>query len=370
MKIKSINELKELRQSKQQKYVQIDFDDRIFTGNLPMYIVKYGIWALRPGGILELNCQKLVDSMVFTPYRLPFQLFVQIVGKVSDGLAVLNHVDLSTRRIILQKNLLKSSVPRWSAGVIFSGNEKEIPLLESCIKGLLNQDELKESKDIVICGPPHGKDLIPTCDGIRYLEYPTPVEDNRFLICKKKNFLLNHLLNEKVLICHSRITLRPKALASLPESFDLITPRVFVKGHKNNSLPYLDLGFMSLDMTNMMSKGEQPPIDYNRDRWHYYLRSYYPYIDGGLFCIRKNLGQSVPLHDQIAWGEGEDTEWCLRLIHNGYLVELSDNELASADSLTCKTTKYANYGHLRIYRIARSFWRLVRTCMYYLFSFI
>ena len=247
----------------------------------------------------------------------------------------------------------------WSAGIVFSGNAQEVPTLALCLQGLLAQPELVASGDIVVCGPAAGESLLPTRDGIRYLVYETPSEAGRFLVGRKKNVLLRALRHERALICHTRVVLRPGAIAALPAEFDLITPKVFVQGHKA-ILPYLDLGFMGLTTISMTGKGDQPPIYYARERWHDYLRRFYPYVDGGLFCVRRNLALSVPMHNRIAWGEGEDTEWCLRLLNQGHLVELATNPQAAADSITCKIPRYANFGHLLSYRICAQMWRCVR----------
>jgi hypothetical protein len=359
MTIETVSELKALRRMRDRESVIIRFDDRRFAGNLSLYVIKSGLWALRPGGTLKLEAPELLDSMVLRPGRLPFQLLVQLAARASEGWASFTEVDVADRRIVLQRTAPRMA-EGWSAGVMFSGSVQEAPALALCLQGLRAQPELMASGDIVVCGPAEGESLVPTGDGIRYLVYETPSEAGRFLVGRKKNVLLNALQHERALICHSRVVLRPGSLAAFPAEFDLITPQVFVQGAKA-VLPYLDLGFMRLEAVSMVSKGDQPPIHYSRKRWYDYLRSYYPYIDGGLFCVRRALALSVPLHDRVAWGEGEDTEWCLRLLNQGHLIELADAPRAKADSVSCKIPRYAKFGHRRSYRILSHVWRTMRT---------
>jgi len=210
-----------------------------------------------------------------------------------------------------------------------------------------------------VCGPAAGEHLVQPVDGVRYLVYETPVEAGRFLIGRKKNALLKALKHERALICHTRIVLRPGILKELPDEFDLLTPQVLVDG-KKGKLPYLDLGFLKLETVSMAGKREQPPIYYNRKNWYEFLKSYYPYIDGGIFCVRRRLALSVPLHNEVAWGEGEDAEWCLRLIHTGNVIEITTAPNAKADTATCKLPNYAKFGHLWIYRFLGRIWRNLR----------
>ena len=354
MVIEDASQLMALRGMRDLETLNFLFDDRRFSGNLPLYLIKYGLWALRPGGNLILEAPNLLDSMVLKPGRLPFQLLVQLAARVSEGLASLVEVDVLARRLVLQRTAPKLD-EAWSAGVVFSGNAQEVPTLERCLKGLRAQPELIATGDIVVCGPQAGESLVATGDGIRYLVYESPSEAGRFLVGRKKNLLLRALRHERALICHTRVVLRPGTLAALPPEFDLITPRVFVQGEKS-ILPYLDLGFMGLESVGMTSSGNQPPICYPRESWHDYLRHFYPYIDGGLFCVRRKLALSVPLHDRVAWGEGEDAEWSLRLLNMGHLIELAANPHAAADSSTCKTTRYARYGHLIGYQVLSYVW--------------
>jgi hypothetical protein len=359
MVIETVSQLAALRNMRDRESVTIRFDDRRFAGNLPLYVIKYGLWALRPGGTLTLEAPNLLDSMVIKPGRLPFQLLVQLAARASEGWAYFTEVNVAARRLVIQRTASRMA-EGWSAGIVFSGNAQEVPTLARCIQGLLAQPELVATGDIVVCGPAAGEHLVPMGQSIRYLVYDNPSEAGRFLVGRKKNLLLRELKHERVLICHSRIVLRPGALAAMPLEYDLITPKVFAQGHKA-ILPYLDLGFMGLATTSMVASGVQPPVYYPRERWYDHLRSLYPYIDGGLFCVRRSLALSVPLHDRIAWGEGEDAEWCLRLLNQGHLIELATDPHAAADSATCKAPRYARFGHLVSYRVLSQVWRNART---------
>ena len=64
----------------------------------------------------------------------------------------------------------------WSAGVVFSGSESEVPVLLKCIQGLLLQPELSEERggEIVISGPDCPRDFLTAFPGVRYEIFPSP----------------------------------------------------------------------------------------------------------------------------------------------------------------------------------------------------
>lgn len=351
------SQLRDLRSAKGMDNVKIYFSYEEFPGNLALYVIKFGLWALKKNGTLIIEAPNFKSSMKISTKSLSFQMLLQLAARASIELAEFIKVDLVARRFILRR-VVGSNKFGWSAGVIFSGNRDEIPNLERCLKSLKSQPELQASGDIVVCGPKVAEELIPINSGVRFVPYETQNIEKRFLIGDKKNFLLRNLKNENAVICHSRIVLDENCLSGIPEDFDVITPRIYLKEVlKNGRLPYLDLGFVALNTVSFVGSTSQPAIFFNRDSWYQYLKSFYPYIDGGLFITRRSLALSIPLHSYIAWGEGEDVEWCLRLLHQGKLVELAMGDSVAAESITCKLPRYAKYGHLKVYRHLSSIFR-------------
>jgi hypothetical protein len=179
----------------------------------------------------------------------------------------------------------------------------------------------------------------------------------RFLIGQKKMHVLHALRHERVLVCHTRILLETGCLEAIPDEFDLITPRVWIQGMRRN-LPYLDLGFFDNRSSGLYTTKSQPPVYYDRDAWLSMLGRWYPYIDGGLFCVRRSLALEIPMSGSIAWGEGEDAEWGLRLLANGKLLEIALE--AGALSQTCKMQYYGRWGHLAAYRYISKVVRMIK----------
>ena len=230
---------------------------------------------------------------------------------------------------------------------MFSGLESEKPLLKQCVASLQLQPELTQGGQILICGPSCSADVIQGLVGVEYLSFETEMVAGRFIIGRKKNYAVSHLKHEKVLVCHTRIVLQPGCLAALPEEFDLITPAVSVVGAQGITLPYADLLFQQFRSTAVYTQDPAPYIGYPRTRWREHLRRYHPYVDGALFCTRRSLFVALPLSEAIAWGEGEDVEWCRRLLLSGKLLELCVE--AKAISLVNKTKYYNLWGHLAAY---------------------
>jgi hypothetical protein len=346
MKLADLDQLPALRRQSGLLRVEIDLTALLY-GNLPMYAVRYGLWALAPGGLLVLSAPSTIDSVSFVPGRWSYQFLTQLVVKAAVGLGRLVCSDRPARRLQLERSAPVPMDGPWSAAIIYSGQASEREQLALCVQHLRVQPGIRDGGQLLVCGPPEAEGDIEALPGVEYLALPTPLQAGRFLVGVKKMSALGALRHERVLVCHTRIALRPGCLESLPLEFDLITPRVWVQG-TTGPLPYLDLGFFDNRSVALHSPVPQPPIHYDRNYWRMQLGRLYPYIDGGLFCVRRSLAVEVPLSDTVAWGEGEDVEWSLRVMGSGHVLELADD--AHADSLTCKTMRYARWGHLAVYR--------------------
>lgn len=347
MKIKNLSDLIALRRLEKLQFVEIDADN-FLEGNLPFYIIKYALWACKANGLVTVTAISTVKSVTLVTGKHSFQLLTQTFCKAAKNLGEIIEYNIDERKIIFKRTKDNSINNKWSAAIMFSGITAELEQLEKCINGLRAQPELNDDGQIAVCGPSHCRDFVVDNFNVEYIIYEPEIFYGRLMICRKKNYAIAHLKNERILICHTRIVLRPGSLASMPAEFDVCTPSVYIKNHKQE-LPYLDLGFVSLKSENIAGGGVVVPAFYNRKNWMKYLKIYKPYIDGGIFCVSRSLALKMPMADVVAWGEAEDVEWSLRLLNSGHIVELILD--SSADSITCKMPKYKKYGHTIIYRI-------------------
>jgi hypothetical protein len=308
-------------------------------GLLP-YALRFGLWALSPNGILMVF-DNGPDGCVAKPRTLPFNLVVETVVVFIRNLGVISAVDYKKRSITVVRTAPKSERKNWSAGIIFSGNPSEFPLLARCIEGLLLQPELAGGGEVVVCGSAQAEHLVTGQWPVKYLGYDEPsAPGNRFLVGKKKNYLIRHLKNDKCLICHSRIVLMPGALSRMPSEFDVITPAVHFM-HGSREVSYLDFGVVDLIGPTMEARRAPIVAHYRKDQYLDLLDGGMPYVDGGIFCCSKRQFMECPLGEDIAWAEGEDVEWCRRMYISGKLIELAPGSKALS-----QTSKLTNRGML------------------------
>lgn len=355
MNVSTILDLLELRKKNGLTEVNINLQS-LLKGNLPIYVIRYSLWSLRPGGRLNIIAPNTIDSPSLVPRTWSFQLVTQLIAKACQEIGEIVTCDVKSRRLICQRFSQAKNNIKWSAGIIYSGMLSEMQQMKRCVQTMLLQPELEDGGQVVVCGPPSTESHIAEFKNVEYLPIETQEVSGRFLIGRKKMELIKQMKNNKVLVCHTRIELGSSCLANLPSEFDIITPRVWVNGLKAR-LPYLDLGFFANSSAGMYSEISQPSISFDRQKWMEYLKMFYPYIDGGLFCVRRDLALQVPLSSEIAWAEAEDSEWCLRIINSGKAVELWLG--SHAESATCKMPRYSRFGHLMIYKIFRRLKRFI-----------
>lgn len=348
MIVSNIADLMGLRKMRGLPQVELQMD-ALLQGNLPIYAVKYALWALRDGGVVHLHAPTTVASVSVVTGRWAFQLLVMMACKAADGWGEVVAHDLPARRLSIARRKPVLPDGPWSAAVMYSGQDSEAALLAQCVESLQAQPGIRDGGQILVCGPEAASGKVATLPGVEYLPVETPQLAGRFLIGLKKNRAMQALRHERILVCHTRIALQADCLAQMPAEFDLITPRVWVQGQQAK-LPYLDLGYFATDSASLFTRKAATPCHYDRATWLERTGKRYAYIDGGLFCARRSLALEVPLSDSIGWGEAEDSEWALRLIQNGHVVELAPD--AHAESLTCKTAQYARWGHSAAYRWA------------------
>lgn len=294
-------------------------------GLLP-HALKYALWALKPGGTLIVQDDGPAQAEV---WDMPFALVRKLAFKtLRDGVELVA-LDASALRLEFVRTL-PALGNGWSAGLIFSGNDGELPAVERCLAGLHAQPELTGARgEIVVCGPKRDLSFLNAWPNVRYVEYETP-PGPRFMISAKKNFLATQLRHPRALILHARITLDSGCLSALPAEFDVITPAVFVM-NKGKRCPYLD--YVITDTTDpiRMPIRFNVPLDYPRARYHEFIDRGIPYIDGGLLIARREILLQTPLDECLGWQEGEDADWCMRVRQSGNLVDLAPQASALTD---------------------------------------
>jgi transposase InsO family protein len=310
-----------------------------YSGLVPC-AVKYALWALRQGGRLIVEDTGRADA-TFVPFTVPFNLIRQWIFKFAGNDVELESFDAAGRMVL--RRIAPVTPPGWSAGIVFSGSDAEIPTLRASLQGLLAQPELlpQAGGEIAVCGPARDLAFLDEFPSVRYIVYDEP-SDGRFLVCRKKNALIAALRNPRVAILHARIVLEADALRNVPREFDITGPNtVFVAGGRR-------LTYLSLTQTQSVWPGTMPrhfPFSLRQMTSQDPLRLHERgglFVDGGAFYVRRAVWEACPLNDNIAWLEDEDVEWCARAFLNGFLIDLAPR--SGAISQTSKLSVPPDFG--------------------------
>lgn len=295
---------------------------RLKYRNLVPHALKYGAWALAPGGTLLVQDEG-PNSFDLMPRFVSFKLMRQWTYKLLAGEAEPVRLDIASGEIELRRTR-PPTPPGWSAGVVFSGRDDELPRLRACLDSLLKQPELlpENGGEIVVSGPAGGEGCLAGYPGVGYLVHDMP-PGPRVMICAKKNALIRHLKGPRVAIMHTRITFEPGALRHVPDEFEIATPRVLTAG-RNGWDDYLSLGVHDAGLPGYAPRLAASSL--RRVPAERYLDLYDegpPYVDGGVFLVRKDVHARCPLNENVAWDEAEDLEWSLRALAEGFLIDLA-----------------------------------------------
>ncbi|WP_299734777.1 hypothetical protein [uncultured Endozoicomonas sp.] len=323
--------------------------------NLLPFAFKYSFWALAKDGVLEVYDDGPItyESPI---KKIPFQKVSQVLNKWLGGFGEILYRDDVSRKIVYKKNAsLDNRTSGWSVGIVYSGNKSEIIQLKHCIDSVF--DSLKMSGynfEILVCGPVGGEDDISKGKNIRYVTYDD--KNQLFFIGRKKLHLVKEMHYENIAVLHTRIILSDFSFKSIPDNFDVFSPKVVFR-NKNRNFPYLDFNVTAGFEVGVFPKTMPLPIDYNRYDFLKLLKYGLPYIDGGLFFCKKSIYLKQPINLNLLWGEAEDVEWCARLYSNSVLVELLPE--LTAESSTYKLGMKSLYFPKKIIFFVR---RIIR-CM-------
>lgn len=341
--ISSVDDLAILRRLTGQSGLYIEISSKLVVEKYIGMLARYLIWALEPGGEARLVFPKLANDPCYGR-TAKWPLVVQQLGRWLRNEAILSVVDPTASSITVQRTLVRS-VGRWGCGLVVSGAQAEFPLVRKWVDSILGQEGVVVG-DVALCGPAASAEIYEDLN-IRYLPFDD-VKDihGRFLVCRKKNHLMASLVGDKLLIAHARISLANNCLASIPDEFDLITPRVCL--YTTDGLPYLDWNIYAVKHGQTIASGGPLSTGYKRDSWRDFYSFSIPYVDGGLFAISRVQFERTPMRDNAAWGEAEDVEWCSDITADSGLVELAEN--AVAVSSTNKMPRYERLAKNPIYR--------------------
>lgn len=300
---------------------------RLKYRNLMPHALKYGAWALAPGGTLLVQ-DDAPDTFDLMPRFVSFKLLRQWTYKLLASEAEPVRLDIARGEIELVRTR-PPTPPGWGAGIVFSGHASEVPRLRACLDSLLQQPELLPARDgeILVSGPAGAEDCIVGYPQVGYIVHDMP-PGPRVMICAKKNALIRRLKGPRIAIMHTRITLEPDTLRHVPTEFEIATPRVMSMGQSGWE-DYLSLGVHDAGLPGYAPRLASSSL--RRVPAERYLDLYDqgpPYVDGGIFFVRKDVHARCPLNDDIAWDEAEDLEWSLRAVAAGFLLDLAPDATA------------------------------------------
>ena len=294
------------------------------TGLLPLAL-KYALFATRPGGRIVVEDDHDGD-MGTPPFAVAHKTVrtwaFQFIGRDVDL------VSLAPPGRIAFVRTRPVTPPGWSAGVVFSGREAEIPTLLRCLEGLVAQPELSAAVggEIVVCGPARNLAFLEAFPEVRYLVYEDAPGD-RLMISAKKNALIRHMTGPRIAIFHARIVLEPRALAAVPREFDISGPNVYVRTG-DRSASYLSLTATETVWPGIMSRSSSRYMRHVGDDPLALHALGGLFVDGGAFYVMRAVHEACPLNNLIAWNEGEDVEWCARAFVQGYLIDMAPDSRA------------------------------------------
>ena len=322
LRIASPEDIVRARMAIEHDAVMVDARRLKTTGLLPLAL-KYALFAVREGGriLIEDEADGDMGSPAFVvPHKLVRQWTFQFIGRDVELLSLdpPGRIELRRTRPV--------TPPGWSAGIVFSGRDAEIPTLLKALEGLHAQPELTGGGEVVVCGPPRDLGFLDGFPAVRYVEHvDSPGE--RVMIAAKKNALIRTLVGPRILILHARVVLAPGALAAVPREFDLSGPNVLQQAG-GRSASYLSLGSTETVWPGRMPRRTPWLMRHAGDDPIALHRKGHLFIDGGAFYVTKAAHEICPLNDLIAWNEAEDVEWCARAFVQGLLVDIAPDSIA------------------------------------------
>tara|TARA_B100001057_G_C22871531_1_gene959206 strand:- start:9613 stop:10767 length:1155 start_codon:yes stop_codon:yes gene_type:complete len=349
MIVKNLKDIEKLKNLTDLDSVTI-YSKKIKYNSLFHYALKYAFWSLKNNGILTIYDNGPFE-IAMKPYKINIYQINQILFQfLKDSITLIDR-DFKKGKIICiinKPNKIKSSF--WSCGIIYSGKESEKKQLLKCLDGIYNQSQFNDDEsEVIVCAPETSSysflEKYPA-NNLRVVFFDQDNKDRRFLISRKKNFLIKSFKNENCIVLHTRIVFDKNALDNLPCNFEYISPYIYTK-NKFKEVRYLDfLNNGSYDPTriskNLIIARNYPPKEYLK-----YLKYGLPFIDGGIIISKKSILVDCPLNNNLAWFENEDVELASRIHANGYLIDYAYNVRAfsSSNKVISLADKYPFINH-------------------------
>lgn len=318
--VASQGDIGELKQRSGLGEVRIDLAKLKFAG-LSRMALRSAFFAVAQGGRIVVTDTSASFEQSVGPFKIGWPtLRALALTTMARGCAV----DPDQCRNALSFTRVAPPLEQgWSAGLIFSGRDEELPAVFRSLDGLCSQPELHPGQgEIILCGPTRDLGFLASYPLVKYLVYDLPVGSTGFPISKKKNFLLSRMRYPRRLVLHARIALEPGALAKVPMEFDILAPNVI---HRSARGVEENIGFVVVDprWPDLPPKQfEWSTLDVTATNYMRLFRHGQPYVDGGAFAVSQPVFDACPLHDSLGWGDCEDLEWCIRAQAMGFLVDM------------------------------------------------
>lgn len=306
--------------------VQIDLSSIKYQG-LAHHAVRLAFFAVREGGDIVLTDRGVSKLQSIGPHLIRWPSMRALALR---ALAKECEVVQSAPGEILLTRTAPLPGPGWSAGIIFSGRDAELPALYQCLDGLCAQPELLGPEgEILVCGPTRDMGFLADYPMVRYILFDLDASDTPFPISRKKNALMAQMRYEKRLVLHCRIVLEPGSLAKTPADFDILGPNVV---HRSPHGVEANVGYVAIDPrwpAMVPAIFERSTLNVAPECYLNMVRRRRPYVDGAAFAVTKRVLDICRLDDALRWGDCEDVEWCIRAQALGFLVDMSPAMVAT-----------------------------------------
>lgn len=330
---------------------------------LAHHAIRLAFFAVREGGQIILTDTTASGDQAIGPFLLGWPtLRALAISTLGQDCRLESGGKLGEMRFTRTVPALNSG---WSAGLIFSGRDEELPAVYRCLDGLRAQPELTSpTGEIMLCGPSRDLGFLTKYPQVTYLVFDIDNESGAFPIARKKNYLLRKMKFPRRLVLHARIVLDHGSLAQAPKEFDILAPEVVFRSGLGEEP---SIGLVAIDPAwpnHVPSRFERSTLNLTVDRYLDLMACGKPYVDGGAFAVTGRAFDRCQLDDSLCWGDCEDVEWCFRAQSLGLIVDLAPGMKARNTNSKVRTLEYfprpLAHGLRNANRLRRTFFNLGR----------
>ena len=325
--VRRIDDLYSLQEMSGLNAVTVDLT-RLKLQGLAHLAIRMGCNALAQGGTLTLRDEAASGSQTIGPFLIGWPSLRALTIR-----ALSRDCRLEPGAKLGEMKFTRTSPPMalgWSAGIIFSGQDRELPALYRCLDGLVAQPELlSELGEILICGPTRDMEFLSDYPQVRYIVYDISADHcGPFPISAKKNHLIRSMRFDRRLVLHARIAIEPGALAAAPSEFDILALNVIHRSEKGQEA---NIGLITIDSgwpEGVPRRFERSTLNVPAEKYLRLMAHGRPYVDGGAFAVSARVFEACPLHDGLLWGDCEDVEWSFRAQALGFAIDMCPRMVA------------------------------------------